>query len=404
MTAFTCARRSSGCTRHSSKCRPWRAPHEPCDACGVNCVPDHVRVRARANYCRVQPRSYSQYAFERAPHYFPDHVRVRERAQLLPRSTVFPITVRIRVRTLLCSWSCPRSSVRLRCTFECSLRYVPNHVARSSARANIASFNRIPNHSEHSSARLVMFLITSAFERAPNYCRVPDHDAHSSARRSMFAASLDTRAFGRVDVLLALDSPPLMPVSQPTGRRRPKSCPSEWTTSAREPNPSWVACTTRSKTRCGWGRTTCSAWWSSRTSTARGIYCTCAARGSSSAAPTSSAAWWRRSGTTWRRRTTTTSRTSRPPSSTTTRCVASGSRWCWLVSHCSRQCIVDGIYNGNRTEWSPIRSVIIRVTTTNQESNLLITSMITDRHRTTRSPITKYYNCVRLRPSVQWML
>ena len=385
------------------------------------------------NYCRVQPRSQSQWAFKRAPSYVPYHVRVRARAQLLPRSTAFPITVRIRVRASLCSWSCPRSSVRLRCPFECSLRYVPNHVARSIARANIASFNRIPNHSEHSSARLVMFLIMSAFERAPNFCRVPNHgahsstrqvmflvmstferapnyccvpnhDAHPSARRSMFAASLDTRAFRREEVLLAFDSPPLMPASQPAGRRRPKSCPSEWTTSAREPNPSWVACTTRSKTRCGWGRTTCSAWWSSRTSTARGIYCTCAVRGSSSAAPTSSAAWWRRSGTTWRRRTTTTSRTSRPPSSTTTRCVASGSRWCWLVSHWSRQCIVDGIYNGNRTEWSPIRSVIIRVTTTNQESNLLITSMITDRHRTTRSPITKYYNCVRLRPSVQWML
>ena len=35
--------------------------------------------------------------------------------------------------------------------------------------------------------------------------------------------------------------------------------------------------------------------------------------------------------------------------------------------------------NGNRTEWSPIRCVIIRV---KRESNLLITSMITDRHGT----------------------
>ena len=46
------------------------------------------------------------------------------------------------------------------------------------------------------------------------------------------------------------------------------------------------------------------------------------------------------------------------------------------------------INNGNRTEWSLIRSVIIRLITKVDESNLLITSMITDRHRTTRSPIT----------------
>ena len=40
------------------------------------------------------------------------------------------------------------------------------------------------------------------------------------------------------------------------------------------------------------------------------------------------------------------------------------------------------ISNGNRTKWSPIRSVIIRVitnrTTAKQESDLFITSMITD--------------------------
>ena len=37
-------------------------------------------------------------------------------------------------------------------------------------------------------------------------------------------------------------------------------------------------------------------------------------------------------------------------------------------------------HTGKRTEWSPIRSVIT--------SDLLITSMITDRHRTTQSPLT----------------
>ena len=39
------------------------------------------------------------------------------------------------------------------------------------------------------------------------------------------------------------------------------------------------------------------------------------------------------------------------------------------------------ISNGNRTEWSPIRSVIIRVitkSTAQRESDLFITSMITD--------------------------
>ena len=36
-------------------------------------------------------------------------------------------------------------------------------------------------------------------------------------------------------------------------------------------------------------------------------------------------------------------------------------------------------YNGNRTKWSPIRPVIIQVTSMKWESDLLITSMITDR-------------------------
>ena len=45
---------------------------------------------------------------------------------------------------------------------------------------------------------------------------------------------------------------------------------------------------------------------------------------------------------------------------------------------------MDLISHGNRTEWSPIQSVIIRViteqsrTTAKRESDLLITSMITD--------------------------
>ena len=47
------------------------------------------------------------------------------------------------------------------------------------------------------------------------------------------------------------------------------------------------------------------------------------------------------------------------------------------------------INSGKRTEWSPIRSVIIRVITKSRESNLLIMSMITDRHRTTRSPLNQ---------------
>ena len=41
------------------------------------------------------------------------------------------------------------------------------------------------------------------------------------------------------------------------------------------------------------------------------------------------------------------------------------------------------INTGNRIEWTPIRSVIIRVIMISQESDLLITSMITDQHRTT---------------------
>ena len=46
------------------------------------------------------------------------------------------------------------------------------------------------------------------------------------------------------------------------------------------------------------------------------------------------------------------------------------------------------IHRGKRTEWSLIRSVIIRVITKLQESDLLITSMITDRHWTTRRQLT----------------
>ena len=46
--------------------------------------------------------------------------------------------------------------------------------------------------------------------------------------------------------------------------------------------------------------------------------------------------------------------------------------------------IIIIIINGNRTEWSPVRSVIIRVitkkgTTAQREPDLFITSMITDR-------------------------
>ena len=37
------------------------------------------------------------------------------------------------------------------------------------------------------------------------------------------------------------------------------------------------------------------------------------------------------------------------------------------------------IYTGKRTEWSPIRSVNLRVIT--KSDDLLITNMITDRHR-----------------------
>ena len=46
------------------------------------------------------------------------------------------------------------------------------------------------------------------------------------------------------------------------------------------------------------------------------------------------------------------------------------------------------INTGERTHWSPIRSVIIWVITKSQESDLLIMSMITDRHQTTWSPLT----------------
>ena len=57
------------------------------------------------------------------------------------------------------------------------------------------------------------------------------------------------------------------------------------------------------------------------------------------------------------------------------------------------------ISNGNRTEWSPIRSVIIRVITKSDdragESDLFITSMITDRiglHSVLLSISHKNYN------------
>ena len=47
-----------------------------------------------------------------------------------------------------------------------------------------------------------------------------------------------------------------------------------------------------------------------------------------------------------------------------------------LVTHgCSQN--IESFYNGNRTEWSPIRSVIIRVIN-KIGRKLLITSMITD--------------------------
>ena len=50
------------------------------------------------------------------------------------------------------------------------------------------------------------------------------------------------------------------------------------------------------------------------------------------------------------------------------------------------------INTGKRTEWSLIWSVITRVITKLPESNFFITSMIADRHWTTRSPLTKDYN------------
>ena len=44
-----------------------------------------------------------------------------------------------------------------------------------------------------------------------------------------------------------------------------------------------------------------------------------------------------------------------------------------------RTCIKSAISNGNRTEWSPVRSVIIRVITKSDDrADLFITSMITD--------------------------
>ena len=53
------------------------------------------------------------------------------------------------------------------------------------------------------------------------------------------------------------------------------------------------------------------------------------------------------------------------------------------------QCtIYNGIYN--RAEWSPIRSVIIRVITKSRESDLLITSMITGREGRPGMPGSSY--------------
>ena len=45
-------------------------------------------------------------------------------------------------------------------------------------------------------------------------------------------------------------------------------------------------------------------------------------------------------------------------------------------------------HTGKRTEWSLIRSVIIRVISKSWSSDLLNSSMITDRHWTTQSPLT----------------
>ena len=47
---------------------------------------------------------------------------------------------------------------------------------------------------------------------------------------------------------------------------------------------------------------------------------------------------------------------------------------------CTDQQFLNKICNGNRTEWSPIRSVIIRVITKSDDrADLFITSMITSR-------------------------
>ena len=58
----------------------------------------------------------------------------------------------------------------------------------------------------------------------------------------------------------------------------------------------------------------------------------------------------------------------------------------------SKQYYFSGINNGKRTEWSLIRSVIIRVITKLDDREVgvqfVITSMITDWHQTTWSPIT----------------
>ena len=52
----------------------------------------------------------------------------------------------------------------------------------------------------------------------------------------------------------------------------------------------------------------------------------------------------------------------------------------WIDSSCSTESLRTTICNGNRTEWNPVRSVIIRVMTKSDDPAMVfITSMITDR-------------------------
>ena len=52
----------------------------------------------------------------------------------------------------------------------------------------------------------------------------------------------------------------------------------------------------------------------------------------------------------------------------------------WIDSSRSTESLRTTICNGNRTEWNPIRSVIIRVMTKSDDTAMVfITSMITDR-------------------------